>query len=90
LNKDKLIEALAAQIHESWSEWMKYMDSLACLDEWGAPNCREHVRRWRRQIDTAYADLSEEEKESDRVEARKYLEVLLATIVSLLEDVPRD
>jgi hypothetical protein len=32
------------------------------------------VDRWRRQIATPYADLSSKEQESDRVEARKFLE----------------
>ena len=29
------------------------------------------MKRWRRQMNTTYANLSEKEKESDRIEARK-------------------
>ena len=34
------------------------------------------VERWKRQVKTPYAELSEKEKESDRVEARKVLEAI--------------
>lgn len=70
-----LIERLAAVAHESWRGWM----------EWQASPDRtlEDVRRWRRQAKTPYADLPEPEKESDRVEARKYLAVMEAEIAHL-------
>jgi hypothetical protein len=34
------------------------------------------VERWKRQMETPYTDLSEGEKESDRAEADKMLEIL--------------
>ena len=34
------------------------------------------VRRWARQMNTPYSELSEAEKESDRKEADKFLELL--------------
>jgi multidrug resistance efflux pump len=46
---------------------------LECLE---SPDRDKHVERWRRQIATPYAELSEREQESDRVEARKVLERL--------------
>ncbi len=46
---------------ELYSSLPSILDSLPC------------VRRWRRQMNTKYEDLPEEEKESDRIEARKKL-----------------
>ena len=62
----ELIEKLAAHEHEQWAHWTRYMlDNLT----------EENIARWRQQIDTAYQDLSEQEKESDRDWARKTIEV---------------
>ena len=63
-----LVEALAAQEHERWSGWEKYRGSKGS----NAVN----LNRWKRQRETSYADLSEREKESDRVEARKTIALL--------------
>lgn len=57
-------EVLAALSHEQWSGWTKYM--LNNLDS-------VHMAGWRRQIATPYSELSEKEKDSDRVEADKTL-----------------
>lgn len=66
---DTLIELLAALEHERWSGWEKYRDTV------DSPVSRE---RWGRQRETPYAELSEREKESDRVEARKTIALLRA------------
>lgn len=44
------------------------------------------VDRWFRQIDTKYADLSEEEKESDRKETRNYLPLIKQMFLSLANE----
>jgi hypothetical protein len=61
---DELREKLAALSHEQWAGWTRHL--LANLDE-------AHIAGWRRQIATPYADLSEEEKNSDRQEADRIL-----------------
>ena len=62
----ELIERLAAHEHEQWAHWTRYMlENLT----------KENIARWRQQIDTAYQDLTEHEKESDREWARKAIAV---------------
>lgn len=65
--EEELIERLAELEHKQWAHWTMYM--LNNLTQ-------ENLKRWERQIETSYKDLSEKEKESDRVWARKVLEVL--------------
>lgn len=78
MNKLTLREEMAAHAHEMWSGWMKYLYSKASRD----PLTGEYVipiwatERWTRQMLTAYADLPEEEKESDRIEADRILAVI--------------
>jgi primosomal protein N' len=61
---DGLVEWMADFYHEQWAGWLRWM--LPRLSE-------ENIARWQRQMQTAYADLPEAEKESDRVEARRAL-----------------
>lgn len=70
----KVIEKLAKQAHDSWSGWMKYLFSKSSetLDG-GVSIPRSLVIRWKKQMETDYKDLPEEEKESDRDEARRYI-----------------
>jgi len=90
LSSEEKLEALAALEHEQWAHWTKYM--LGVLGEViglgfyeargkglrtaGIDEANEALKRWRRQVETAYADLSEKEKESDREWARKVLSLL--------------
>jgi len=66
----ELQEELADYAHQAWSGWMRYLFS----------NCQDNgngtmtipawaVERWKRQMNTPYSDLPQEEKESDRYEA---------------------
>ncbi len=75
VSKAEVIEALADLEHERWSGWEKYRCQMVG-DGSGVSYIDSHLARWRRQRETAYADLTEKEKESDRVEARKTLELL--------------
>jgi len=63
----EIIEELADIEHRQWAHWTKYMlDNLT----------DENIERWRRQIDTPYAELTDKEKDSDRVWACKVLAVV--------------
>ena len=67
-------EILAELAHAQWSGWMEYLFSKGVLNEdgtWTMPAWA--VERWKRQTETPYADLSFDEKESDRKEADKFL-----------------
>jgi len=77
-NKE-LVEALAEYAHCAWSGWMEYM-FRKCAD-FAFPSQalvlpEAFVVRWKRQARTPYGNLPEEEKESDRDEAREMLAIL--------------
>lgn len=70
MNREELRELFADLAHKQWSGWMEYLfskcDTNFTLPEWA-------VERWQRQMKTEYANLSEEEKNSDRDEADKMI-----------------
>lgn len=70
-------EQLAEYAHNAWAGWMKYM--LEKTIETG-DGCEEipawAVERWTRQMNTAYKDLPEDEKISDRKEADEMLKIM--------------
>jgi hypothetical protein len=93
-SEQSLRERLAELCHAQWSGWMRYMlddcDSSVCPAVRG-PNAEhpqprlqhaDYLARWRRQMATPYADLSDAEKDSDRAEADRF--------VALIGDVARD
>lgn len=66
-----IIEDLAEFAHSQWSRWMRYLFSKCELNADGTMTMPKHqVDRWVRQVRTPYAELPENEKESDRKEAR--------------------
>ena len=76
---EQLVEALARVEHERWSHWQRYLHGQCeMLDGSGALRIPAHlVARWSRQTETEYDELSEEEKESDREQVRRYLPLVL-------------
>lgn len=72
-----LLERLAHIEHERWSHWQRYMHEKGVKQPDGSlliPS--EFVDRWEKQISTEYAALTDQEKESDREQVRKYLPVI--------------
>lgn len=68
MDKPTIREQIASEVHLTWQRWMAYM--LTNLDD-------EHIARWKRQANTAYKDLPEQEKESDRAIADIYLSLII-------------
>lgn len=72
-----LREELAKLAHSQWSGWMEYLfskcevspDGTMTIPKWA-------VDRWSRQVKTKYDDLDQSEKDSDRTEADKFIEVI--------------
>ncbi len=79
IDESRLIEELAEYAHNAWAGWMQYLfskcerrtDKTYLVPLWA-------VDRWWRQMQTDYSDLPDNEKESDRVEARKMLSIVQA------------
>jgi hypothetical protein len=75
---DELVEALASMEHERWCYWQRYLHGRCILHDDGALLLpADLVKRWEKQIETPYSELTDEEKESDREQVRKYLPVIL-------------
>jgi len=73
--KKSLRDNLAALAHAQWSGWMEYLFTKGETQPDGTFAIgKESVERWKRQMETPYADLSEREKDSDRKEADKMLD----------------
>ncbi len=87
MTDEELREALAAHSHDAWARWTRHMlevleplidagNSTNTDDSWDPEIAAADaaVARWRRQIDTPYADLTE--KDFDRALADKTLALL--------------
>jgi hypothetical protein len=76
---DELLEQLASIEHERWSHWQRYLHGKGIPQPDGSlllPS--DFVQRWKSQMETAYDQLSESEKQSDREQVRKYLPLIVA------------
>ena len=86
------IEELADKQHEIWSHWMKYLFSKCKpqviksfnnktkqYEEIKTGNLiipNELVNRWFSQMHTPYSELTQKEKESDREQVRKFIDLM--------------
>ncbi len=77
----KDVDDLAAIQHEIWSHWMKYFYKHNLTDFSAKDNGeyyqmiidKKDYHRWEKQMNTSYADLSEDDKEKDREIVRKFM-----------------
>lgn len=75
--KKEMVEEHADFAHSAWSGWMKYLFSKSTSNKDGSETIpKDLVDRWKRQLKTDYKDLTEDEKESDRDEAKKVLKIV--------------
>jgi hypothetical protein len=88
--KEEIREALAAQEHDRWSRWMRYMFAYGTFNNDGTWTMNAvKVKRWQRQLETPYEHLSEAEKDSDRKEADLTIELLSPFIKDDAEEILR-
>lgn len=81
LTSADLLETLAGVEHERWAHWQEYMHAQCHRTEDGSLIIpAELAKRWTNQITTAYEDLSETEKDSDREQVQRYLRVILEAL----------
>jgi len=77
-----LVEKLANIEHQRWADWHKWI-----FKNWSS----ENVKRWNKQAEINYADLSEEDKQKDREQVYRYLPLLKASLkrnrLEVLEEV---
>jgi hypothetical protein len=83
---DGLLEQLAAIEHERWSHWQRYVHSKCVRQPDGSLLIPSNlVARWEKQIDTNYAELDEQERESDREQVRKYLPLIASALAERVD-----
>lgn len=69
-------ERLAALVHIIWADWMEYLLEKCSLQEDGSVVIPKNlVRRWKRQMFSEYEELPDNERESDRYEADRIIEL---------------
>ena len=69
IDRKGLIEALAWHAHSQWMEWSKAIAENECL----SPN---RMRRWQGELWKPYSELTEDQKEQDRIRAREILAIV--------------
>ena len=76
MRKDELIEILSDVEHTRWSGWQAYLHGKCIKNEDGSLTIPAgYAKNLKRLIKTPYSELTETEKESDRDEAKKTLDV---------------
>ncbi|MCB1359235.1 MAG: hypothetical protein KDK53_22935 [Maritimibacter sp.] len=76
-----IIDELADIEHERWAHWQRYMHNQCEQRPDGSLVIPPDLAaQWERQIATPYRDLTDQEKESDREQVRKYLPTIVRTL----------
>ncbi|KRA04998.1 hypothetical protein [Rhizobium sp. Root564] len=73
-----VLEDLADAEHQRWTHWQSYVHSQGVRQPDGSLIIpAELVSRWDRETKTVYSELTEQEKESDREQVRRYLPIVI-------------
>ena len=81
LYSEAVLNSLAAIEHERWAHWQKYLhEQCEPQDDGSLRIPAELVARWKRQLETPFAELPDSEQESDREQVLRYL----PTVVDVL------
>ncbi len=75
----QVLELLAENEHKTWASWMEWLFNSECgtLNADGSFTIKpEKVDRWKYQLKVPYKLLSEEEKESDRMQVYELMPTL--------------
>src|SRR5260221_12772221 len=77
MTEQELIEQLADKEHASWARWMQYLFSKCTRQYDGSLLIPLNLAlRWNRQVALSYAELTEQEKQSDRDEVARILPII--------------
>lgn len=77
LEDDATLEAIAEVEHGRWAHWQRYLHQQCTrLEDGSLVIPAALVERWERLVDTDYADLTKDERASDREQAGAYVSVL--------------
>ena len=78
LTSAEAFELVAADAHDRWNRWQKHLHENICEanGDGSLTIPAAHVERYERLYNTAYADLSEAEKDSDREQVAYLLNAL--------------
>jgi hypothetical protein len=75
------LDELAAIEHERWAHWQSYLHEQGTpLPDGSLVLPANLIARWKRQLSSPYASLSDDERESDREQVLRYLPVLLGIL----------
>ena len=82
MSNEKLLNKFAEAQHKIWANWMEHLFEQGWDQADGTFKIKsEKVRRWKRQIETPYEKLSDEEQRSDKDVVMNYLkDAIVATI----------
>lgn len=72
-----MLEKIASVQHDIWSHWMTYLFEVSTLNKDGSVTIpADKVERWKRQMNTNYSELSNDEKKSDLEQAKKIITII--------------
>jgi len=88
---EEFVEKGADLEHERWAGWQKYVHSLCKKNKDGSLTIpKERVEWWEKEIATPYSELTEELKEYDRKEVKKYIPLLKKALSQQKEEIKED